>query len=239
VGDIVKPKDEDCNDADLLWYGVRVSGDIEADDMGEFSYWVDAAGVSGDETLFEFEETDEGNSEVTEIIKKDVFGWGFDTGATWHSGVFYDLAMTIGYAWGSGDRNPESGTDRSFRQTGFNEGDKRFQYYGELLDPDLSNLQIITISAGFPIGEDSFIDFVYHHYRQDQPAPFLWDSDLEADPEGIRKSIGEEVDVAFSYEEWDDYEIECSGAIFKAGDAFGDLSGQTAYRIKLEINYLF
>ncbi len=239
VGDIVKPKNEDDHDADLLWYGARVSGDVEAEGMGEFSYWVDAAGVSGDETLFEFEETDEGFSEVAEIIKQDVFGWGVDTGATWHTGMFYDLSMTAGYAWGAGDRNPESGTNRSFRQTGFNEGDNRFQYYGELLNPDLSNLQIITISAGFPIGEDSFIDFIYHHYRQDHPAPFLWDSDLEADPEGISKSIGEEWDVAFTYEEWDNIEIESSAAIFVAGDAFGTLSGETAYLIKFEISYLF
>lgn len=238
-GDIIKPDKEDENDADLLWYGARVSGALEADDMGEFEYWVDAAGLTGDEKLFEFEETDDGNSEVDEIIKRDVSGWGFDTGITWKTGILSDMEMTFGYALGSGDRQPEEGKNRSFRQTGFNEGDKRFQYYGELMNPDLSNLQIITISVGFPLGEFSFIDFIYHRYRQDHPAPFLWESDLEADPEGISKAVGEEWDLALTVEEWDNIEIESSAAIFKADDAFGALSGETAYRIKFEINYLF
>ncbi|MBC2714070.1 MAG: alginate export family protein [Desulfobacteraceae bacterium] len=239
VGDTVSPYEEDERDADLLWYGARVSGEVESGDRGEFEYWVDIAGLTGKEKLLAFEETDDGRRVVDEIISRDVSGWGFDTGITWHTGILNNMAMTLGYAWGSGDRNPEDEKNRSFRQTGFNEGDKRFQYYGELLNPDLSNLHIVTVSAGFPLGKSSFIDFIYHRYRQDYPALFLWESDLEAEPEGISKAIGEEWDIALTVEEWDDIEIESSVAIFTAGDAFGTLSGETAYRINFAINYLF
>ena len=240
-GDLIRPHDEDERDADLFWYGARVSGDVEAEDLGEFSYWLDAAGVIGDEKLFEFEEAEDVTdyNEVTEIIKRDVAGWGYDIGLSWNTGIFRDMTFTLGYAWGAGDRDPEDKTDRSFRQTGFNEGDKRFQYYGELLNPDLSNLGIFTVAIGFEIGESSTIDFIYHQYRQDYAADFLWESDLEAEPEGVSKDIGEEFDVALTFEEWDDFEIESSAALFTAGDAFGILSGETAYRLKFEINYLF
>jgi hypothetical protein len=236
---IVKPYLEDESDADLFWYGARLSGEIEADDMGEFLYWVDAAGITGDETLFEFEEEDEGDNVVDEIIKRDVSGWGVDTGITWRTGILSDMAMTLGYARGSGDKNPDERTDRSFRQTGLNEGDMRFQYYGELLNPDLSNLQIWTISVGFELWESSFVDFIYHNYRQVHPADFLRESDIEADPEGVSKSVGDEFDLVVNIEQWEDYEVEFSGSMFHAGDAFGPLSGETAYRLMMEINYLF
>jgi len=237
--DVVRPHKEDERDADLFWYGARISGELEAEEVGEFAYWVDAAGVTGDEKLFEFEETDEDYSEVTEIIKHDVSGWGFDTGLAWNTGIFSDMTFTLGYAWGAGDRTPEQGDDKSFRQTGFNEGDQRFQYYGELLNPDLSNLGIFTAAIGFEIGESSTIDFIYHQYRQDYATDFLWESDLEVEPEGMSKDIGEEFDIALTIEEWDNIEIESSAALFKAGHAFGPLSGETAYRLKFEINYLF
>lgn len=229
--DIVKPGREDESDADLFWYGVRFSGESETEHRGAFEYWVDAAKVVANEKLFEFEENEDGQNAVDEIIRQDVSGWGFDAGITWKTEKFYDMALTLGYALGSGDRNPEEGTDRSFRQTGFNEGDRRFQFYGELLNPDLSNLQIWTAAIGFPVGESSAVDFIYHNYRQVYPAEFLREADIEVDPEGIRKSIGDEFDIVLNFEEWENYEIECSGAIFSAGDSFGELSGETAYRL--------
>jgi hypothetical protein len=238
-GDLIRSVDEDDLDTDLFWYGVRVMGEMEMEKMGVFGWWVDVAGVNGEEVLFEFEETDDGYSEVADIRERDVSGWGFDVGMSWETGKFHDVVIAFGYAWGSGDREPGDTENRAFRQTGFNEGDQRFQYYGELLNPDLSNLQIMTASIGFPIGEDGFIDFIYHSYRQDYPADFLWASDLETAPEGLHQSVGEEWDIAFTFEKEEHLEIESSVAWFNAGDAFGNLSGNAAHRIKLDINWLF
>jgi hypothetical protein len=238
-GEIIKPNWEDESDADLLWYGARVSGEFDTDSTGELEYWIDAAGLTGDETLFEFEENDEGDIEVAEIFERDVSGWGFDTGITWKTGLLNDMEMTLGYALGSGDRTPEEGNDKSFRQTGINEGDRRFQYYGEVFNPELSNMHIWTFAFGFPIGETSFIDFVYHQYRQVHPAPFLRKTDIEADPDGIHKSLGEEWDLVLNVEEWDNIEIESSASFFRAGDAFGEFSGEIAYRLNFEIAYKF
>lgn len=230
---------DDTSDADLFWYGVRAAGELETENLGNFSWWVDMAGVSGDETLYEFEADDEDAGDEIEIITRDVSGRGGDTGIVWETGALGDMMLTFGYAWGSGDRNPEDGKNRSFRQSGFNEGDMRFQYYGELLNPDLSNLHILTVAVGFPVNTAGFFDVIYHRYRQDHPADFLWESDLEIDPEGRRSFIGEEWDVAFTFEGASHVEIESSAALFKAGDAFGNLSGETAYRLKFEVNYLF
>ena len=239
IGNLTRASKADEIDADLFWYGGRMTGAIDTEDVGAFFYWIDAAGVTGNETQFEFEKTENAYLQVTDIIKRDVSGWGYDVGINWETGRFNDMVLSLGYAWGSGDRNPDDQKNNSFRQTGLNEGDQRFQYYGELLNPDLSNLQIVTASIGFPLGPEGFIDFIYHNYRQDHPADFLWRSDLEADPEGVRTFIGEEWNIAFTFEGKKGLEIETSAAYFKAGNAFGDLSNSSAYRLKFEINYLF
>jgi alginate production protein len=237
--DLIKPYLEDEMDADLTWFGVRFSGELDLGKAGELAYWADVAGLRGDETLFEFEETEEDLSEVSDVFTRDVSAWGMDTGIEWNTGRLSDMTLTLGYAAGSGDRTPETGRNTAFRQTGFNEGDKRFQYYGELLNPDLSNLRIFTAALGFNVMEDSTIDVIYHRYDQAYPADFMWESDLEADPEGLDGSVGEEWDAVLNIEMWEHFEIEFSGALFRAGDAFGSLSGETAYRLKFEINYLF
>ena len=50
----------------------------------------------------------------------------------------------MGWAWGSGDQEPQSGNNGTFRQTGFQDNNDKwsgvtsFRYYGELVDPELS-----------------------------------------------------------------------------------------------------
>ncbi|MCF8108534.1 MAG: alginate export family protein [Desulfohalobiaceae bacterium] len=236
-GEIIRLGHADERDSDLFWFGSRFSGELETDDFGSIEYWFDAAGVRGREKIFELEENNAGNEEVDEIIRRDVSGWGVDTGMTWQTGRLGDMSLTIGYAFASGDRSEDDRTDNAFRQTGFNDGDNRFQYYGELLNPDLSNLTIWTFAVGFPIGGASTLDFIYHQYRQDHAADFLWESELAADPTGNSRDIGWEIDIALTIEEFNNIEIESSAALFKAGDAFGPLADETAYRLKLQINY--
>ncbi len=237
--DTIQPDREDESDADLLWYGARFSGEVEAGRLGDFDYWIDTAGLTGNEKRFEFEETDDGVIEVTGITAYDASGWAVDAGITWKTGVLRNMELTLGYALGSGDNNPEDNKDKSFRQTGLNEGDNRFQYYGEVFNPELSNMRIQTASLGFHLTETCVIDLIYHHYSQVHPASFMREKDIEADPQGLDESLGEEWDLVANAEAWENIEIETSASFFRSGDAFGDFSGDTAYRLNFEITYQF
>jgi hypothetical protein len=84
------------------------------------------------------------------------------------------LSLTCASAHGSSNHaNPHvTGIDQEFRQTGYEDntgmfdGVATFQYYGELFDPELANLDILTIGAGLRIRTRASIDAVYHRYRQ-------------------------------------------------------------------------
>ena len=176
---------------------------------------------------------------------RTVNGWGFDSSLSWAMPWWIKPTFTLGYAVGSGDRNPESGGDHSFRQTGLHankgrfRGVNRFRYYGELLRPELSNLHIWTSALGFRFWRSSSVEFVYHYYRQVRAADFLRDAAIKADPLGRRLSIGHEWDLIIGMREWKHVDLELIGAMFRAGSAFGPLAGRNAFTTILQFTYNF
>jgi hypothetical protein len=245
VGQLVPDDRQDPSDADLAWFGVRALGRLKFDRIGRFDYWLDSAGVVGNEVLFDFEDTDGGPQSVSERRKHNVIGWAIDLGISWQTKLPWRPTLTLAYAVGSGDGQPGEGTDRAFRQTGLQNnngrfrGVDRFRYYGELLRPELSNLQIWTVALGFRFLQSSSVEFLYHLYWQVEPAPFLRDTRLRTDPQGERRTIGQEWDVVIGIEEWEHIEIELIGAAFRAGSAYGPLSGEMAYTVEFKVDLNF
>jgi alginate production protein len=82
------------------------------------------------------------------------------------------------------------------------DGVNYFHYYGELLQPELSNMQIWTTAVGFRFWQSSSVEFVYHLYHQVHPAAFLRNARIDADPTGKRRAIGQEWDVVVGLQEW-------------------------------------
>jgi hypothetical protein len=246
-GEIVERDRRDPTDANLVWFGVRAMGRWRTNGLGALQYWLDAAGVIGHEEVVGFDRTDDGRQivDASEGNEQQVRGWALDLGASWKIPLPLRPAFTIGFAVGSGDRTPNQGRDHAFRQTGLQENDSRFHgvnsfnYYGELLQPELSNLQIWTLALGLPMWRNSSIEVVYHHYRQIEPNDFLRDAKIDADPEGNRRHIGQEWNLIVGVEEWKHWEIEWIGALFRAGSAYGNLSGALAYQLTLQIDYNF
>jgi len=154
-------------------------------------------------------------------------------------------SITVGYAIGSGDSNLENDGDSSFRQTGIHRnevilnGVNRFRYYGELLNPELSNLKILTASIGLSFFKNSSIEILFHDYEQVYPSSYLWDANIDEDLTGTSKDIGQEIDVVLGLEEWEHLELEFVAGVFKAGDAYGDLKGKIAATLSLKIDYNF
>ena len=239
IGDIDDENSEDPSDADLLWIGGRASGQLDTESFGEIQYWFDAAGVFGKEELLEFDEFETGESQVSSLIKRDVAGWGFDMGLTWWTALKGRPYLNFGYAWGSGDRESDQGMDQSFRQTGLQGSEYRFPYYGILLDPELSNLQILTTSLGFRFRESSFVELVYHDYKQVRSSSFLRGAEIEVDLEGGSRDVGYEWDLVLVIDDCENLEFKFFGALFRAGSAFGSLSSEKAYYTGIETIFRF
>ncbi len=193
-------------------FGLRSYGEVDIFD-DEIAFWLDLATVRGD---------DKGT---------DIEGYAADVGATYIFNVPFDPYVTLGYAYGSGDNDPDDGTDEEFRQSGLEGnaakfgGVTRIKYYGETFDPELRNLHVLTAGVGFRPTRRSSIDFVYHIYRQDEfsdrtrGSPI--DLDPNEDPARMSKSLGSEFDIVVGYKDViPDVDIEFVFGYFFAGDAF-------------------
>ena len=111
---------------------------------------------------------------------------------------------SAGLAFATGD-DPDTADDETFRQTGLQDNNGKlggvtsFRYYGELSDPELSNLFIATVGVGKRLTTDLSVDVIAHYYRLHETSSQLeeveWDSDLS----GGNKSLGWETDVIVGY----------------------------------------
>lgn len=212
-----------------FWLGARVMGEASE----QLTYWADAAFVGGDPGV----DKDQPNAD-------DLRGYGLDAGATYVLEGPLAPSFTLSYALGSGDSNPDDGTDRNFRQTGLQDnnarfnGVTRFKYYGELFEPELSNLKIFTAGVGVKPSRETSIDLVYHRYRQDVPFDELRDSNLDEDPNGDSRSLGEEIDLIVGMRKWHDIDVEFIAGHFTPGNAFSR-DADSALFVNLEARYRF
>jgi alginate production protein len=196
-----------------IFFGVHSDGEVASD----FDYWLELAYVTGKD----------GNNSIS--------GLGFDLGSTYAFDVTLEPSITLGYAFGS----------REFRQTGLegNEGDFNgvvdFLYYGELFEPELSNISIITAGTGINPTDETSIDLVYHYYFQTEASDELRDSNLDVEPNGIDKSLGNEIDLILGYEQKEEkLAIALSFGYFIPGSAFPD-DAVNGFLTKLILAYEF
>ncbi len=235
IGRTVRQEAVDPSDSNLTWIGLRSLGKLDFEDMGEAKYWLDTAWVGGKEILFDYEGVDDGLQRIDSIDRNHINGWAVDVGLTLETDLPLQPSFTLGYAFGS----------KEFRQTGLQDnnnrfnGVDRFRYYGELFRPELANLHIGTVSAGIPLLNNSSVEFIYHYYHQVKKQDFLRDSRISADLTGTSGDIGHEWDLVIGLEEWQNLELEFVASMFKAGSAYGELSGNMAYTVIFKANYNF
>jgi alginate production protein len=177
---------------------------------------------------------------------KRIRGWGVDVGATYEFQVGPKPALTLGFAFGSGDRNPDDGTDESFRQTGLqdNEADfggaTDFKYYGEVLDPELSNLAILTAGVGIRPSDKFSMDLVYHYYLQHRAAPALRSAGIDAEPSGRSRRLGSGIDFVMGLQEiWDHLDARVGVGYFLPGPGFPGAIGGGAWVVRAEVQFRF
>ncbi len=176
-------------------------------------------------------------------------GFGFDLGATVSLGLPIGPYFTAGYAFGSGDDDPNNDTNKTNRQTGLHGNSDRFggvidlKYYGEVFDPELSNIHILTAGVGVTPTENTSIDVVYHVYHQDVLAGELRDVGVDADLNSPPRSkqLGSAVDVIAGWTDILDLEMtmEFKLGYFFPGSAFPDDADDDAFIVTFEFEYEF
>jgi alginate production protein len=186
----------------------------------QINYWIDLAGVRGHDPA-----------------RQKYRGWAFDVGATYRfTKVAMQPSFTLGYAFGSGDGNPNDAKNNEFRQTGLQSNEGRFggvtqfKVYGETFDPELSNLRILTLGTGFRPKPNMFVDLVYHKYKLDKIGNDLRGSALTAlvnqDDLQLSKRVGSEIDLIMGFRNL--FGIRRFGFEVRAGVFFPD----DAYRVE-------
>jgi alginate production protein len=179
-------RDDQGNDEGQPWWlGVRSQGFLSE----EFSYWGEFAHMGGEDE----------NS-------RNFSAYAFDVGGTYRfTNLPFNPNFTLGFALATGDGDPTDNTNNEFRQTGLqsNEagfaGVSEFKYYGEAVDPELSNLKILTADLGFRPSPDISVDLVFHKYWLFDKAEELRNSEITAlmnqDPSRQSKDVGNAFDI--------------------------------------------
>jgi alginate production protein len=169
---------------------------------------------------------------------------GFDIGATYEFNVAFEPSLTLGYAFGSGDDEPADNIDENFRQTGLQDNEAKFngvvklKYYGEMIDPELSNLAIATVGVGIRPTHTTSLDLVYHYYRQDEASEEVRDAEIDEQPNGFNVDLGQEIDLVAGYRIKPHHKGSLVIGYFIPGNVFPD-DADPALFTKLEIQYEF
>jgi alginate production protein len=156
----------------------------------------------------------------------DLRSYGFDVGLTWEGRAIEPWYLTSGWAFGSGDDDPDDNADGNFFQTGLQDNNDKFggvtsfRYYGEVLDPELSNLTVFTLGVGRRIGHDNSIDLIWHRYFQNVASSTLFNDDLDRNPAGLDTDLGWEVDLVAGSRAWSGLDLELVVGTFDPGKAF-------------------
>jgi alginate production protein len=227
----------DPSDLSARWIGLRASGEFRPETGLRLAYWADLARVRGRESLTDYSEQANGSFLAGSTGSRQLRGHALDVGAVLAFPV--TLRPSIGAAFARGSGGERSAVlDANFRQTGLQEnkarigGVKRLRRYGELVDPQLSNLEVRTLAAGVRLLENSSLELIGHRYRQRVASSVLVGSRLSADPAGDSTDIGREVDVFLAMREWKHLELTLRWSRFTPGSAFADGERDPAHGIE-------
>ncbi len=153
-------------------------------------------------------------------------GWAFDTGVKHRWSRRWSPTVTAGYAFGSGDRTRGDGLDTRFRQTDLEDnqayfgGLRRVAAYGELFDPELSNLHVMTAGFGMRPTRGFSVDAIYHRFAQATASSSLPSGRLDGDLNGRSRALGDELNVVLTYRAARGVDLDLALGTFRPGPAF-------------------
>jgi alginate production protein len=210
----------------LAFIGLRSHG--EPSDA--FRYWAELAQARGNDG------------------ERDVLGHGLDLGGTYSFDAWrWRPRVLLGYARGSGDRDPNDGTDATYRQTGLQSNEARagslakHKFYGEALDPELSNLTIASAGIGFSPDRRVSVDLLLHRYTQPVPSQRLAVAPDLGEDTAQHRYLGTEIDLVVGCQPDRAARVAVAVGRFQPGGRFG-MEGRKAADVlfaRFEVNIKF
>ena len=207
------------------WAGLQ--GIVNLDDR--VGYWFNAAARTG------VRHRDDGD--------RTLGGHAVDAGLTWTFDRRFDPSITLGAARASGNR-AGSDEDEGFRQSGLHSnefrpsGRNRFRYLGEVIDPELANLEVLSAGVGARLDRHWAVDVLWHRYRQSRAEDRLRGTDLRYEPAGERRDLGDALDLVVGYRRSESLGLLGVAGLFDPGAAFADDPG-VAWLARLEMTWVF
>lgn len=204
AGYVLKRNDLTSRDEDPIWFGLSSRGRV----TGNLQYWTEMSRLMG--------------RRGQNLLR----GYGYDVGTSYRFPISLQPTISLGYAFGSGDKDGSDGVDGNFRQTRLNDnsyrfnGLKRYRYYGVLSEPELFNLKIINLDFGLRHHTTWSLNFAYHHYRQAVPSKKVGDMELDRRPGGRNAEFGKEYDLVFAFRKGRRFDVSVSLGVFVPGPAF-------------------
>lgn len=171
-------------------------------------------------------------------------GWGFDAGLTYTLDLPLEPSLTLDYAYGSGDPDDDDDVNHAYRQTGLQDNEEDFHglvdfdYFGVMLEPEISNIKIWTIGLDLQFTDHVSNTWIYHHYRQAITQPYVRDTALAVYPNGRNPDLGNEFDWVMDYDPDNGLELEFQLGYFMPGPAYDEARGNAAFS-KMELKYEF
>jgi hypothetical protein len=162
-------------------------------------------------------------------------GWGIDGAGAYRFRLPGDLSISGGFATSSGDESRSDGVDTAFRQTGLEgnsarfHGIKKFAYYGEVFDPELSGIEVLTGGAGIKPFNGASIDVIYHRYRQRHARRSLPSNALDATGTGTSRELGDEIDVVVALQRFRPLDLSVVAGIFRPGPGIASPTSLARY----------
>lgn len=155
---------------------------------------------------------------------REIDGYAFDVGGLWafDAPLRPTLGAGIAFASGAGDTDRRGG----YRQSGVQDNNAKMggvtsvRYYGELLDPELANLTVTTLSASIRPFEGASLTALYHTYRQQHASALSPNTELRTAPLGQSRDLGQELDLVFGYRLAATLTVEAIFATFDPGAAW-------------------
>lgn len=223
---------ETGNELEILYPAVAVEGSLSR----ETDFWVNAAYARGRERLLS----------PSEDVSYQFSGWGYDLGFRHQLPGPWSPILALGFAHAPGDESdPGDRIYEGFRQTGLQDnsdkvtGISSVKYYGELFDPELHNIRIFTVAFGIRPSDRTSVELVFHHYRQDQAASRIRNSDIDARPSGEDPDLGRELNMILAARDVSNWDAELLFGAFWPSEAFDADERDTAYLSKLKVRYRF
>jgi Alginate export len=103
----------------------------------------------------------------------------------------------------------------------------------------LTNLMVFTGGVGIKPFDKTSFELVYHYYLQDHAAPRIRGSNLAADPTGLSKHVGSEVDLVAGYQGIPHLQTKFIVGYFFPGEAFTQPWHDGAFLASFLLRYNF